>query len=72
LWAFLSQVLFQGEQRSCLAATARIVVFMASLEIHMSDNSGPYCLARAKMHERLLKRLTLDVAHGCEKAIPKE
>jgi hypothetical protein len=72
LWAFLSQVLFKGEQRSCLAATARMVVFMAALEIRMSDNSGPYCRARAKLPERLLKRLTLDVAHGCEKAIPKE
>jgi putative transposase len=72
LWAFLSQVLFQGEQRSCLAATARIVVFMASLEIRMSDNSGPYCRARAKLSESLLQRLTLDVARGCEKAIPKE
>jgi hypothetical protein len=72
LWAFLSQVLFQGEQRSCLAATARIVVFMASLEIRMSDNSGPYCRARAKLSESLLQRMTLDVARGCEKAIPKE
>jgi hypothetical protein len=49
-----------------------MVVFMAALEIRMSDNSGPYCRARAKLPERLLKRLTLDVAHGCEKAIPKE
>jgi hypothetical protein len=72
LWAFLSQVLFKGEQRSCLAATARVVVFMATLEIRMSDNSGAYCRARAKLPERLLERLTLDTARGCEKAVPKK
>jgi len=72
LWAFLSQVLFQGEQRSCLAATARVVVFMAALEIRMSDNSGAYCRARAKLPERLLARLTLDTARNCEKAVPKK
>ncbi len=71
LWAFLSQVLFKDEQRSCLAATARVVVFMAALEIRISDNSGQYCRARAKLPESLLRRLTLDVAHGCEKAIAK-
>jgi hypothetical protein len=31
LWAFLSQVLFKGELRSCLSATARVVIFMAAL-----------------------------------------
>ncbi len=72
LWAFLSQVLFKGEQRSCLAATARVVVFMAALEIRVSDNTGQYCRARAKLPESFLRRLTLDVARGCEKAVPKE
>jgi putative transposase len=64
-------VLFKDEQRSCLAATARVVVFMAALEIRVSDNTGPYCRARAKLPERLLRRLTLGVGHGCETAIPK-
>jgi hypothetical protein len=72
LWAFLSQVLFKGEQRSCLAATARVVVFMAALEIRVSDNTGQYCRARGKLPESFLRRLTLDVARGCEKAIPKK
>src|SRR6266436_3262196 len=31
LWAFLSQVLFKGEQRSCLAAVARVVVLCVTL-----------------------------------------
>jgi len=72
LWAFLSQVLFKGEQRSCLAATARVVVFMAALEIRISDNSGAYCRARAKLPETFLERLTLDVARGCEQRISKK
>jgi len=71
LWAFLSQVLFKDEQRSCLAATSRVVVFMAALEIRVSDNTGAYCRARAKLPESFLQRLTLDVARGCEKALPK-
>ena len=72
LWAFLSQVLFKEEQRSCLAATARVVAFMAALEIRISDNSGAYCRARAKLPEVVLQRLTWDVARRCEKAIPKK
>ena len=31
LWAFLSQVLFKGEQRSCIAAVARVGVLLAAL-----------------------------------------
>jgi hypothetical protein len=72
LWAFLSQVLFKDEQRSCLAATSRVVVFMAALEIRISDNTGQYCRARAKLPESLLRRLTLELARGCEKAIAKK
>jgi hypothetical protein len=71
LWAFLSQVLFKDEQRSCLAATSRVVVFMAALEIRVSDNTGAYCRARAKLPESFLQQLSLDIAWGCEKALPK-
>jgi len=31
LWAFLSQMLHKGEQRSCVAAVARVVVLLVSL-----------------------------------------
>ena len=34
LWAFLSQVLHKGEQRSCLAAVSRVIVLLLSL-IHI-------------------------------------
>src|SRR5712692_6507717 len=49
LWAFLSQVLFKGEQRSCLAAVARVVVLCVTLGRDVSDNTGAYCRARAKI-----------------------
>ena len=32
LWAFLSQVLFKDEQRSCLAAVARVIVLLVAWE----------------------------------------
>ena len=31
LWAFLSQMVFLGELRSCAAAVARVIVFLTSL-----------------------------------------
>ena len=48
LWAFLSQVLFKGEQRSCLAAVSRVVVLLVALGREpCSGNTGAYCRARA-------------------------
>jgi len=71
LWAFLSQVLFKGEQRSCLAAVSRIVVLWIALgKEPCSDNTGAYCRARAKLPVVVLKRLALMVSHGCERKLP--
>ena len=67
LWAFLSQVLFKGEQRSCVAAVARVAVLLVTLERGpCSGNTGAYCRARAKLSETVLRRLTVEVADGCE------
>ena len=71
LWAFLSQVLFKKEQRSCLAATARVVVLLAALGRECSDNTGAYCRARARLPLAVLQRLTLQVADGCEDRVPQ-
>lgn len=71
LWAFLSQVLFKGEQGSCLAATARVVVLMVSLGRPCSDNTGAYCRARAKLPLAVIQRLALQVADGCETRVSK-
>jgi len=70
LWAFLSQVLHKGEQRSCLAAVSRVIVLLVALgRESCAKNSGAYCRARAKVPEAVIKDLTLGVARGCERAI---
>jgi hypothetical protein len=71
LWAFLSQVLFKAEQRSCAAAVARVVVLFVALgRGACSDNTGAYCRARAKIPTVIIRRLALEVADGCEQQIP--
>ena len=58
LWAFLSQMLYAEEQRSCLAAVARVAVLWAALGKQVcASNSGAYCRARAKLTESVLERL---------------
>lgn len=71
LWAFLSQVLFKGEQRSCRASVARVVVLLVALGREpCSDNTGAYCRARAKIPVAVVRRLTLQVADACEQQVP--
>jgi putative transposase len=72
LWAFLSQVLFQKQQRSCMAAVARVVVLLVALGREpCSGNTGAYCRARAKIPVVVLRRLTLQVADTCEQQVPQ-
>lgn len=71
LWAFLSQVLFKGEQRSCAAAVARVAVLMAAFGTKVSGNTGAYCRARAKSPETVLRRLTREIANKAESAVPR-
>jgi len=71
LWAFLSQVLFKGEMRSCLAAVARVIVLFISLgRKPCSDNTGAYCRARPKLPVPVIERLTLELADECEDELP--
>ncbi len=73
LWAFLSQVLFKEEQRSCVAAVSRVVVLLVALgQQPPSANTGAYCRARAKLSERVLRRLTCELADGCERGVPQQ
>ncbi|SRR6266849_433880 len=73
LWAFLSQVLFKAEQRSCVAAVARVMVLCAALERKpCSDNTGAYCRARAKVPVVVIRRLALEAADGCEQKLPDD
>ncbi len=71
LWAFLSQMLYRGEQRSCVAAVARVAVLLVTLgRPRCSGNTGAYCRARAKLPENVLRRLTCDVAENCQQEAP--
>jgi putative transposase len=71
LWAFLSQMLFKEEQRSCAAAVARVVgLMMATGRPCPSDNTGNYCRARGKLPERAIERLTVETAARLEEAVP--
>ncbi len=73
LWAFLSQMLFADEQRSCLAAVARVAVLWAALGKEIcASNSGAYCRARAKLSEAAIQRLSCEVADECEQQTPKD
>jgi len=73
LWAFLSQMLFADEQRSCLAAVARVAVLWAALGKEIcASNSGAYCRARAKLSEAAIHRLACNVADECERQAPED
>ena len=73
LWAFLSQVLFKDEQRSCVAAVARVVALLVALDRGpCSNNTGAYCRARGKLSEKVIHRLTADVSGGCERQVDAE
>jgi len=73
LWAFLSQVLHTGELRSCTAAVARVIVLLVGLGREpCSTDTGAYCRARAKLPEKVIQRLALDVADQLEEAVPAD
>ncbi len=72
LWAFLSQVLFKNEQRSCVAAVARVIVLLVALKRDpCCSNTGAFCRARGKLSENVLRKLTVHVAEGCEDQLDK-
>jgi hypothetical protein len=69
LWAFIAQVL--SEQKSCVAAVARVLVLLASLGREPCNaGTGAYCKARAKFTERFLERVACDVGRQLEDESP--
>ena len=73
LWAFLSQVLFKDEHRSCVAAVARVAVLLTVLSRGpCSSNTGAYCRARGKLSEKVIRQITIGVGAGCEDKLEKE
>ena len=69
LWAFLAQVL--SKEKACTAAVARILVLRLALDLPpCAAETGAYCKARAKLPERFLQRLAVDVGQQVERAAP--
>jgi putative transposase len=72
MWAFLSQVLHQGVQRSCRASVARVIVLCVALGREpCSDDTGAYCRARARLPLPVIRHLTQQIAAGCERQVPE-
>ena len=58
LWAFLSQVLADGKNRSCSAAVLRVIAFLVSVgKTPPSTDTGDYCAARAKLRVDAIREL---------------
>ncbi len=69
LWAFIAQVV--SDQKSCVAAVARVLVLLTTLGRPLcSAGTGAYCKARAKLPERFLQRLACDVGRQLEDETP--
>ena len=65
LWAFIAQVV--SDQKSCVAAVARVLVLLTILgRKPCNAETGAYCKARAKLPERFLQRLTCEVGRQLE------
>src|SRR5260221_9073984 len=65
LWALIAQVL--SDQKSCVAAVARVLVLLAALgRPACHAGTGAYCKARAKLSEALLRRLACTVGRHLE------
>jgi hypothetical protein len=69
LWAFIAQVV--ANQKSCVAAVARVLVLLTTLgRKPCHAGTGAYCKARAKLPEAFLRRLVCDVGRQLEAATP--
>jgi len=69
LWAFVAQVL--SDQKSCVAAVARVLVLLAALgRPACHAGTGAYCKARAKLSEAFLRRLACTVGRQLEAETP--
>jgi putative transposase len=73
LWAWLSQVVHAGVERSCVAAVSRVTVLCIAIDHEPpSPDSGAYCRARAKLPESVLQRLVYSVGDGLESRVPAD
>ena len=69
LWAFIAQVV--SDQKSCVAAVARVLVMLSILgRKPCAAGTGAYCKARTKLSEPFLQRLACDVGRQLEDEAP--
>jgi hypothetical protein len=69
LWAFVTQVV--SDQKSCVAAVARVIVLLTTLGRQACHaGTGAYCKARAKLAERFLRRLCCDMGQQLAAHVP--
>lgn len=71
LWAFLSQVVCPDG--SCRAAVGRVLAWLVSRdERPCTPQTGPYCKARQRLPEELLRRLVRETGRGVRDDMPAE
>src|SRR5205085_7561942 len=71
LWAFLAQVASPGG--SCRAAVARVLAWLVSQgQKPCRPKTGPYCKARQRLPESLLKRLTRETGRTLHTESPAD
>jgi hypothetical protein len=69
LWAFLSQVICPDG--SCRATVARVLAWLVSRhEPPCRPQTGPYCKARQRLPEKLLRRLVRETGRGVPAEAP--
>lgn len=69
LWAFIGQVLRDGKEAACQSAVANIVAYLQMAgRPTPTEDTGDYCLARAKLSEHALRELSYDLACQAEEA----
>ena len=73
LWAFLSQMLYKQEQRSCQAAVDRVIGwFLALGRKPPSDSTGTFCRARSRLSLAGIQQLVRQLADRREQELPAE
>jgi hypothetical protein len=71
LWAFLGQVICPDG--SCRAAVARVLAWLVSRgEPPCTPHTGPYCKARRRLPESLLRRLVRETSRAVRDETPAE
>jgi putative transposase len=73
LWAFTTQLLCDGKQRSCSATVSRVIAYCKHTNRKMpSVDTGNYCSARGKLSPDAIRELVRAVDVNTRNSIPEE